>query len=89
MELIPQSGFTRTSKTELSSSGSTWPRWADVAQGRRLDIDPQHYKDNTWVAGYNPLNEPTDESHTALLAFYERIEKAIRAIDQNHILFLE
>ncbi|KAK1921050.1 glycoside hydrolase superfamily [Papiliotrema laurentii] len=49
----------------------------------------KHYKDNTWVAGYNPLNEPTDESHTALLAFYERIEKAIRAIDQNHILFLD
>jgi len=49
----------------------------------------QHYKDNKWVAGYNPLNEPTDETHVALLAFYERIEKVIRAIDQNHILFLE
>jgi len=51
--------------------------------------DTQHYKDNTWVAGYNPLNEPTDSEHTRLLAFYDRVEKAIRAIDPDHILFLE
>lgn len=51
--------------------------------------DIQHYKGNTWVAGYNPLNEPTDEEHVRLIAFYERIEKAIRAVDPHHILFLE
>jgi hypothetical protein len=49
----------------------------------------QHYKDNTWIAGFNPLNEPSDEQHTRLIAFYERVEKAIRKIDPNHILFLE
>jgi hypothetical protein len=49
----------------------------------------QHYKDNTWVAGYNLLNEPTDSEHVRLLALYERLEKAVRAIDPNHILFLE
>nr|XP_031861486.1 uncharacterized protein CI109_003090 [Kwoniella shandongensis]KAA5528558.1 hypothetical protein CI109_003090 [Kwoniella shandongensis] len=49
----------------------------------------RHYKDNTWVAGYNPLNEPSDEKHTRLVAFYDRVEKAIRAIDPNHILFLD
>jgi hypothetical protein len=49
----------------------------------------QHYKNNTWVAGYNPLNEPTDSEHTRLIAFYQRVEKAIRAIDPHHILFLE
>jgi hypothetical protein len=48
-----------------------------------------HYKDNTWVAGYNPLNEPTDEEHTRLIDFYVRIEKAIRAVDPDHILFLD
>jgi hypothetical protein len=41
------------------------------------------------VAGYNPLNEPTDVEHTRLLDFYVRVEKAIRAIDPHHILFLE
>lgn len=49
----------------------------------------QHYKDNTWVAGYNPLNEPSDEQHVRLVEFYNRVEKAIRDIDSNHILFLE
>ncbi|GHJ89604.1 hypothetical protein NliqN6_6006 [Naganishia liquefaciens] len=48
-----------------------------------------HYKDNPWIAGYNPLNEPTDAKHTRLVAFYERIEKAIRAVDPRHILFLD
>jgi len=48
-----------------------------------------HYRDNTWVAGYNPMNEPTDCVHERLQAFYVRIEKAIRAVDPHHILFLE
>ncbi|KAG9043304.1 hypothetical protein FS837_009767 [Tulasnella sp. UAMH 9824] len=47
----------------------------------------RRYKGNTWVAGFNPLNEPCDEEHYRLLAFYERVEKAIRAIDPDHILF--
>jgi hypothetical protein len=49
----------------------------------------QHYKSNPWVAGYNPLNEPTDPKHTRLVEYYDRIEKAIRKVDDKHILFLE
>ncbi|GFZ50461.1 hypothetical protein JCM24511_08218 [Saitozyma sp. JCM 24511] len=49
----------------------------------------KHYKDNTWVAGYNLLNEPTDSEHVRLLALYDRLEKAVRAIDPIHILFLD
>ncbi|KAJ5665425.1 uncharacterized protein N7477_007873 [Penicillium maclennaniae] len=47
------------------------------------------YKHNPWVAGYNPLNEPCDPEHVRLPAFYTRIEKAIRAIDSDHILWLD
>ncbi|GIC93545.1 glycoside hydrolase family 5 protein [Aspergillus udagawae] len=47
------------------------------------------YKNNPWVAGYNPLNEPCDPEHVRLPAFYERVEKAIRAIDPDHILWLD
>ncbi|KAL1964391.1 hypothetical protein VTN77DRAFT_6949 [Rasamsonia byssochlamydoides] len=47
------------------------------------------YRGNPWVAGYNPLNEPCDPEHVRLPAFYERIEKAIRKIDPDHILFLD
>ena len=47
------------------------------------------YKDNTWVAGYNPINEPADELQYRLINFYKRLEKAIRIVDPNHILFLD
>ncbi|KAF8197542.1 glycoside hydrolase family 5 protein [Pholiota molesta] len=51
----------------------------------------QHYKDNSWIAGYNVLNEPADPhpQHATLMAFYNRSYAAIRAIDTDHILFLD
>jgi hypothetical protein len=48
-----------------------------------------HYSENPWIAGYNPLNEPADPKHTRLIDFYTRIEKAIRSVDDKHILFLD
>ncbi|KAH7368175.1 glucan 1,3-beta-glucosidase [Plectosphaerella cucumerina] len=48
-----------------------------------------HYAGNPVIAGYNPLNEPADPKHTRLLAWYERAEKAIRAKDADHMLFLD
>ncbi|MEJ3744878.1 glycoside hydrolase family 5 protein [Actinomycetes bacterium KLBMP 9797] len=47
------------------------------------------YKDNPWVAGYNPINEPADPSAAKVGPFYQRLVEAIREIDQNHILFLD
>ena len=41
------------------------------------------------VAGYNVLNEPADESNTALVAFYRRAIAAIRAVDERHMVFLD
>jgi aryl-phospho-beta-D-glucosidase BglC (GH1 family) len=49
----------------------------------------EHYKDNPWVAGYNPLNEPSDPSGEALDPFYRRVVAAIRTIDPDHMIFLE
>ncbi|KAK5658450.1 hypothetical protein OQA88_1839 [Cercophora sp. LCS_1] len=54
--------------------------WVEIAK---------HYKDNTWVAGYNPMNEPADPDHVNLQAWYKRVEKAIREVDPHHILFLD
>nr|GAT49297.1 glycoside hydrolase family 5 protein [Mycena chlorophos] len=48
-----------------------------------------HYKGNKWIAGYNPLNEPTDPSHSQFLAFYRRVYKVIRAADPEHIIFFD
>ncbi|KAF2012735.1 glycoside hydrolase family 5 protein [Aaosphaeria arxii CBS 175.79] len=49
----------------------------------------RRYKDNTWVAGYNPLNEPSDSEQVRVAAFYERLNQSIRAIDPNHMFFLD
>ncbi|KAM9908492.1 hypothetical protein OXX79_000340 [Metschnikowia pulcherrima] len=54
--------------------------WAELAK---------HYKDNHWVAGYNPLNEPAVGDHSKLVDYYHQLEKTIRAVDENHILFLD
>jgi len=47
------------------------------------------YKDNTWVAGYNPVNEPADESRQVVGPFYRRLVEAVRAVDPWHTLFLD
>ena len=49
----------------------------------------QHYKGQSWIAGYNPLNEPADPEHVRLPAFYDRVEASIREIDSDHILWLD
>ncbi|KAJ3807473.1 glycoside hydrolase [Lentinula aff. lateritia] len=48
-----------------------------------------HYKGNKWIAGYNPLNEPTDPYHIRVIAFYDRIYTAIRAVDPGHTIFFD
>jgi hypothetical protein len=39
------------------------------------------------IAGYNPLNEPTDPTHKQLLVVYDRLHDVIREHDQRHIIF--
>jgi hypothetical protein len=49
----------------------------------------ERYRDNPWVAGYNPINEPADPTGQAIAPFYRRLEAAIRAVDKHHVLFLD
>ena len=49
----------------------------------------QRYRGNPWVAGYNLINEPADPTGQMLMPVYRRLYDAIRAIDPDHILFLE
>ncbi len=48
-----------------------------------------HYKDHVWVAGYNLLNEPADESRKAIGPFYARLVNAVRGVDPHHVLFVD
>jgi aryl-phospho-beta-D-glucosidase BglC (GH1 family) len=47
------------------------------------------YRGNAWVAGYNPLNEPSDPSRAVIGPFYARLHAAIRAVDPDTVLFLD
>jgi hypothetical protein len=47
------------------------------------------YRDRSSVAGYNPVNEPADPSGEVVARFYQRLERAIRAVDPRHVLFLD
>lgn len=38
------------------------------------------YKDNPWIAGYNPLNEPACPSGQKVVDWYDRVEEAIRNV---------
>lgn len=49
----------------------------------------KHYAGNPVIAGYNLLNEPADPKHTRLISWYGRAEKAIRAVDSEHILYID
>lgn len=53
------------------------------------EVFARRYKDNAWVAGYNLINEPGDPERTVIRPLYDRIIRAIRAIDPDHIIFLD
>ncbi|EMD68528.1 glycoside hydrolase family 5 protein [Bipolaris sorokiniana ND90Pr] len=48
-----------------------------------------HYNGNPVVCGYNLLNEPADPQHVRLISWYERVEKEIRAVDPETMLFID
>jgi endoglucanase len=49
----------------------------------------RRYRDEEFIAGYNLVNEPNTDMIEWLNHYYHRVARAIRAIDPNHILFLE
>jgi hypothetical protein len=49
----------------------------------------RRYRDEPFIAGYNVMNEPDAAQARWLNHFNRRVTEAIRAIDPDHILFLE
>lgn len=50
----------------------------------------ERYKDEPWIGGYDLINEPNWNLATyELRNLYVQITNAIRAVDSNHILFIE
>lgn len=52
----------------------------------------ERYKDKKWIGGYDLLNEPAwnlGTNNTPLRDLYIRLTDTIRAVDNNHLLFIE
>lgn len=49
----------------------------------------RRYRGQSTIAGYNLMNEPEADDVTWLNRFYRRATAAIRALDPDHILFLD
>jgi aryl-phospho-beta-D-glucosidase BglC (GH1 family) len=49
----------------------------------------EHYKGNVWVAGYNLMNEPADETRALVGPVYDRLLRAVREVDPDHIVYLD
>jgi len=75
-----------TTKPNLWESGLN--RQKTVALWSRLAT---RYKDEPWIGGYDLINETNYplEGNAALLQLYTEITDAIRAVDKNHIIFIE
>lgn len=53
------------------------------------EVIAKRYKNESWVAGYDLINEPADPTGEKVFPYYKRLRGAIRKIDSDHILFLE
>jgi endoglucanase len=49
----------------------------------------ERYRGNSWVAGYNLMNEPADESRRVVGPLYEKLYRTVREIDQEHTIYLD
>ncbi len=49
----------------------------------------ERYKGNPWVAGYNLMNEPADETGAKVGPVYRELFETVRAIDPDHIVYLD
>jgi len=70
--------------------------WEDPAnQDRTVDIwrkIAERYHDEQWIGGYDLLNEPKwnlGPNNQLLRDLYVRITDTVRAVDNNHIIFIE
>jgi endoglucanase len=72
------------------ASGEFWT--SDEYKRRTIELWTQmaeRYKDEPAVAGYDLLNEPMDAPFDDLMALYDDLYKAIRAIDGRHVIIMQ
>lgn len=83
--------FTAKINEAKARQAQTAPRWNEAGFAewiRRWVKVAEYFKDEPNVLGYELLNEPHDIPHEATRNWYTRCLKAIRKVDQRHIILL-
>lgn len=81
----------------ISDYNSTYPSLWESEQNKNLTVQvwrkiAEHYKDEPWIGGYDLLNEPKwdlQPNNQPLRDLYIRLTDTIRAVDNNHLIFIE
>jgi len=81
----------------ISDFNPAYPSLWQSEQNKNLTVQiwrklAEHYKDKEWIGGYDLLNEPKwnlPPNNQPLRDLYIRITDSIRAVDTNHLIFIE
>ena len=81
----------------ISDYNPAYPSLWNSEQNKNLTVQiwrklAEHYKDKEWIGGYDLLNEPKwnlPPNNQPLRDLYIRITDTIRAVDTNHLIFIE
>lgn len=84
-----QNGKDHSGDTTIPDVGDFYGNEANIQKTIELwESIAERFKDNPWVCGYDLLNEPSAVG-TVQFETYDRIYDAIRAIDKNHVMFIQ
>ena len=81
----------------ISDYNSALPSLWQSEQNKNLTVQvwrkiAEHYKDKEWIGGYDLINEPKWDlppNNQPLRDLYIRLTDTIRAVDNNHLIFIE
>lgn len=84
-----QNGKDHSGDTTIADIGRFYGEEENIEKTIKLwEAIATRYKDEPMVCGYDLLNEPST-SGTMQYDVYDRIYRAIRAIDKNHMIFMQ
>lgn len=84
-----QNGKDHSGDTTIADVGNFYGNEANIKKTIKLwEVIAERFKENPWVCGYDLLNEPSAVG-TVQFETYDRFYKAIRAIDKDHIIFMQ
>lgn len=84
-----QNGKDHSGDTTIADVGNFYGNEQNIQKTIKLwEKIAERFKENPWVCGYDLLNEPSAVG-TIQFETYDRIYKAIRAIDKDHIIYMQ